>query len=208
MSNLFEEFDFEEPVYLDTSLCENDNQRFLKERFDSLTRRNELELAMFDPFDVVAYKQVKIHTEQAPEEAEPQLTSLLRQQMLHATGLSLPPFEKQADYITHQVYGNGSQSIVFVTTRHDGVLVPVYCDTDTDGLSPLRLFLLSYARADETARQYRDIAEYRSKIRMKFGLHITDKVLSRHDIESLKLFDAVYDDVQQIEVITQDESFK
>lgn len=205
MSNLFEEFGFEEPEYLDTSLCETDDERRLKERFDSLTSRNELELALFNPLEPQAFKLVKTHSiESELEEDDPQLAFMLTMRMLKTLHLNIPSTSDDEEYITEREYKNGKRLVIFTVTREDQSIVPVYYETDTDGVSPVRIYLMSFEKAQETVMHYRDIDEHRTQVRMRLGAQIGDRVLSRFDVSDLKWFSEAYDHFQQIPVRAKD----
>ena len=202
MSNLFDEFQFEGPEYLDVSVCETDDQRVLRECYSLLAYRNEIELAMFDPREPNAFRAVKVRTrEEERELADPKFTFLQQQQMLNAAHLMLPDDDDDVNYITRRVYKSGKRLAIYTVTRSDGQMIPVYYDTDTDGKTIASMYLMSFEKAQETALHYRDIDEYRSKVRDRLGKRIAQSVLSQFDVTELKWFSDAYDDLQKIPTI-------
>jgi hypothetical protein len=195
MANLFDEFGAEEPQYIDMAHFETDAQLRLRERFRSLADRNAQEIILFDPHESHAFRPIKIRSgESECEKAEPQLAHILRREMLRASGLDVPENKDDPRLIVERYFANGTRSLIFVVTRDDESLVPVYCEVPkTDG-TPKGLYLISFDKAQETALQYRELDEYRSKLGVK--LEIGGRALSGLSVEDLKEFNDTYDDIQ------------
>jgi len=197
MSSIFDEGNFEEPFYFDMALVENDNQRHLRERYDSLVERNRLDIVCFDPNETQAHHRVKFRTgDKEIEEAEPQLNALLTLDMLRQAGLDVPIDSDDPRLITDLPYTDGVRSVIFAITREDGSLVPVYYETDKDGISPKRLYLMSFDKAQDTVLFYRNLIEYRTQLCEK--LRIGDRVLQRLGIDDLMGFNTTLDDIREL----------
>ena len=198
MSNLFEEFSESEPEFIDLSGIETDAQLRLRERFDSLAVRNTLEVALFDPTIPEAYRQMHCSMtsfEKHFEEAEPEVTKLLRQKMLRSSGLMPPDDDTDARSILDRQYKNGIRVAMFSITGDDESMVPVYFQTDKDGVPDL-ITLMSYAKTEETVLHYRDLDEYRTKLQLK--LNVGGRAVSNYSVEDLKWFDATFDTIQKL----------
>ena len=197
MSSIFDEDNFEEPYYFDLGQIENDNQRHLRERYSSLVDRNILDIVCFDPTEVQTHRRVKFRTgDKEIEEAEPQLNAALMLDMLRRAGLNVPVDGDDPRLITDLPYTNGVRSVIFAVTRQDDSFVPVYYETDTDGISPKLLYLMSFDKAHDTVLHYRNLVDYRTQLCEK--LRIGDRILSRLGVDDLNGFNTTLDDIEKL----------
>lgn len=197
MSHSFDDFFPEEPAHFEVSQFENDNQRKLRERYDSLAARSEIDILFFDPKAERTFQQIMIRSgEEACEEAEPKVTNILMRNMLRQAGLDAPTNKNDPRYLADQVYKNGTRSTVFYARRSDRLRIPVYSQTETDGITPQLVCLMSNDLFGETVVHYRQLDKHRNqfKQRMKIG----ENILLQLSTDDLRDYTAMYDDIQRL----------
>ena len=196
MSNIFEEFFPEESPDYHVGQFENDNQRLLRERFDSLVDRNAIELLMFDASDGRAFRPIMFGSgDRELEESEPQFTKLLTHNMLRRSGLDAP-MAGDPRFVIDRQYKDGSRSVIFDVMRPDESSVSVYFQTENDGVSPRHMYYVGSDHVRETQRLYKDL-EDRGK-RLSRRVKMSSYALSTFSVDELEEFSATYDEIQKL----------
>lgn len=196
MSNLFEEFSENEPEYIDFGRIETEDQAELRERFALLTEQNIDEIQRFDP-TVFQASYFALHPSEKDDldEREPQLARALTENMVRASGLEMPTDAKSPLLLMNQPFKNGAHVAVFAIEREDGVLVPLYFETNSTG-TPEMVCLMSYDRLKETLVHYKELASCRAKLEAALGMEVgaVDHVRA----EDLKSLLATLDSIEDL----------
>lgn len=183
------------PEVFNASQFENDTQRHLRERFDSLTERTLIDISLFDPTDPDEFCRIRCRTgEREHEAAEPQLTHLLVHRMLQDTGLEIPSNDIDPRIVVQRKYDNGTRRVIFLITRQDESMVPVFIRTHEDGVTPRAINLCSYDWTQKAVRDLRIWSDYLLKLSEK--LNLGDEVLKRLTARDLFQLDATFNEIQ------------
>ena len=196
MSNIFDEFLPDESPELHASRFENDDQRILRERFDSLAEKSVIDMLLFDPSETRSFRPIILKSgEDDREENEPQFTKLLTLNMLRSVNLD-PPQRNDPRFLAEREYRSGAHSVVFEVESRGGVKVPVFFQSEADGVTPEIMGFMSRDLMGETVVFYRNLEA--QSVRLSRRAKISERVLSRLSIDELEGFNITYGEIQRL----------
>ena len=196
MSNIFDELLPDESPDFTVAQFENDEQRILRERFDSLAEKAVIDMLLFDQEELRSFRPIIFKSGEAElEENEPNFTKLLTQNMLRSVNLD-PPQRHDPRFLAEREYKNGSRSVIFEVESRGGVKVPVYFQSEDDGVTPEIMGFMSLDLMGETVVFYRNLEA--QSVRLSRRAKISERVLSRLSIDELEGFNITYGEIQRL----------